>query len=202
MVELNVWVDDLVIDTGCTRAIAQRKLMDAAIEFCTLSNAWQYNGEPMFTAPDIADYELWPPKHTQVGRIIRLTDATSRQREYQPLDRPEHYHNGFAYYHGAPNTVRLFPTPRDSRELSLTISLIPQRTATEVGDILSDRWFEALREGALYRLKLMPGREWSDPAMAKQHHERLFRRLVGDAIQATNAGYSDAPQTVKHVPFG
>jgi hypothetical protein len=189
----------LVVDT----------LREAAREFFTKSKAWRethsvdlvdgqstynFTDETINTSfpntagtPD-ADIVAW--YDPVVDDSIYLTKLTSPQ-----LRRSVPYSSsGLSNYSNPTNTsITIYGIPGAAQaglELSATLALTVSRTATGVAsDRMVDLYKDAIVQGALYRLMMMPRQPWSDPRMAGVY-EALFRESILDADNRAQSEYS------------
>lgn len=201
MAEYNVWVNDVVAECGCTKAMALSKIKATVREFCQESDAWLHTPPPIITRDGIDTYLIPRLSGAVIKSVMKLEDEESKII-YWPAASIDDDHRGYRFKHESAEKIQIFPMPRAGTRLSVQVSLKPKPDSDSIGDVLSDQWYDAILEGALHRLKSMSGREWTDVAMAKGIHEPNFRRYIDDAIYESVVGHTDAVLTVKHVAFG
>lgn len=201
MAKYTIWVDDVVAECGCTKAMALSKIKAAVREFCNESGAWVHTPPPIVTAEGIDTYLVPRLSGAVIRSVVKLYDPASKIK-YHPAATIDDEHQGYRFKHPTPEKIRIFPQPRAGTRLDLDVTLNPKPDSDEIGEVIADRWYDAILEGAFYRMKSMPKREWTDVAMAEGVHEPNFRRYINQAELDSVVGHSDAVITVKHVAFG
>lgn len=78
--------------------------------------------------------------------------------------------------------LTIYPAPSQDVEegLILEVVIIPKRDACELDSQFYNKWFDAVVNGALYELHLMPNRPWSSVSRA-DYRKRLFHEDIGRA---------------------
>lgn len=156
---------------GCPEPLAQQALLDAAIEFCTKSNAVSVMLDPVTTISGIATYEIDTPSQTGVSAVLKLwhdgnlilplpfEQATSLFNN--PNGSPRFF---FGQYVDEAFCVTLLPTPDKTvaNGLRMRAALTPTRSATQVHDILYDRYADAIVQGAISTLCAVPDQPFTD----------------------------------------
>ncbi|WP_299202576.1 hypothetical protein [uncultured Amphritea sp.] len=76
------------------------------------------------------------------------------------------------------------------------------RPADGASDLHPDllRWDEAIENYALYRMMIMPGKEWSNPQLA-QHHFNIWSGELSTAKQSMALGFNSGPARIKSRNF-
>lgn len=199
MAKITDFLDYILAEIPCTKAMASAKIRQTCSDFCGRSNVWRYKPGTIKTRKDAAEYLIPRLSGTTVVKVLKLKDIDA-DISYTPAvegnDR-----SGFVFYHPEPHTIVLKPTPNESRYLTIEVSLKPLLTADTVDDILIDRWSDAIIEGTLYRLKSMPGKQWTDVATATRLHHVEYEKQLRKALDIALRGHSDA-QIVVHPPSG
>jgi hypothetical protein len=92
-----------------------------------------------------------------------------------------------------PNVFNVRPIPRFDLDLGFVveISVVPDRDACEVDELLYQRYAPTIVAGALSYLQLQQGQPWSNPGLA-QANKRQFNvgaaRALGDVLVGTAGG--------------
>ena len=140
--------------------------------------------------------------------VIREREAKLNGKALTPIQNPAAMsvtRTGFPshYAQRGLDSVILYPTPVSVAPASLEIYavLAPKITATTLPDILADRYYEAISEGAKAIVKRMPNQPWSDPARAADHYA-LFKTKIAEARIDFEYGLVAGSLTVKPRPFG
>lgn len=90
------------------------------------------------------------------------------------------------------DTLHINPAPTKDIKHGLELKLIvaPKRDACEVDVSLYDKWYDAIVNGALYNIHMMPNRPWSSMSRA-DYYKRMFDEDVSRAtIRDTLHGVS------------
>jgi len=80
----------------------------------------------------------------------------------------------------ADSSIRVFPTPDSVVSLTVYAVLKPSRAGTGVEDWIYETWADTLVSGAISHLAAIPGKDWSDAALA-MNHKMLYERAITNA---------------------
>jgi hypothetical protein len=80
----------------------------------------------------------------------------------------------------ADRSIVIFPTPEENVQLKVYAVLKPSRSATGVEDWIYETFADTLVSGAIAQLAMIPGKEWSDIALAGMH-KGLYERAITNA---------------------
>jgi hypothetical protein len=80
----------------------------------------------------------------------------------------------------ADRSIVIYPTPEERTVLKVYAVLKPSRTATGVEDWIYETFADTLVSGAIAHLAAIPGKDWSDAAMA-MNHKMLYERAITNA---------------------
>lgn len=186
--EIRTWqkqAEDLLIDVPeCPELKIQDALKRAWQDFCVETGVWQMKLDPIYTAEDVYNYEIWPPDGTRVHLIMWIRDRKT--------DHPER----FSFR--PPNKVELIRgDEKGERHLDLLVSLKPDRKEGEgVPVFLVDSHGDAVESGALWRLYRVPGQPWTNPELA-DYHRKVYRAGVVGARVDHQRGYYGGVRTVR-----
>lgn len=182
----------LVEAPGCPLPLVQHALNRAAIDFCRLSLAWQEELDAIALRPGVWRYDLDAPAQAQIvvlqsvklgtRDLVGVADARNATNWGVASGEPVRYGLLPGW-----NEIAVDPAPAEAASLTLTAALAPNLTATSLPDLLVDRHFEAISEGAKAVLKRMPNQAWSDPATA-QLHAAVAAKGAHDARVANEYG--------------
>jgi hypothetical protein len=192
---------------GCPDTLAEVAVRSAAIDFCTRTEAYRADLDPLTTVKNIHEYDFEPPSGTVVHSIVSATyDGTNLEPitpklldQRMPNWRKD---NGDPKYFVkvSPTVMWLVPRPAETRALSVNVRVVlkPTVTSTTVDDNLLNDYRSAIVHGALYNLLRMPSKDWSDPIGAQQYG-MLYEQEVQQAIR--RADYGDMP-IARKVKYG
>lgn len=192
---------------GCPSIVIESAVLRAAIEFCEKSTAWRELLDPITLQDGVAEYVLPLPAGSRLV-VIREREARLNGQILTPIMNPALMSPTATgvpshYAQRGHDSVILHPTPSSADGMTLTIFavLAPKLSATTLPDILTDRYYEAISEGAKAILKRAPNQPWADPARAADHY-RLFQVKTAEARIEFEHGLVAGSMTVKPRPFG
>lgn len=160
---------------GCPEPLAKQALLDAAIEFCNRSHAVSLALDPITVVKGIPTYEVETPTQTGVATVLKVwyegNIITSLPYESatalfnHPNGTPRYY---FGQYVDEVFSITLLPTPEKTvaNGLQVRVALTPNRDATQVHDILFDRYVDDIVQGAIGIICAVPDQPFSDTAQA------------------------------------
>lgn len=173
MVNLSAFFPRLIPNVmGCPEPLAQQALLDAAITFCDQSLAVTVDLDPITVPVGATAVELETPDQTTIAQVLyawydkqllnsvpygQFTDI------YRPNATPTDY--TIEYLDEVAN-LRVYPAPTKAvtNGLVVRVALRPTRTATQVHDILFQRYVEGIVAGAQSILCAMPDQPFSNDA--------------------------------------
>lgn len=201
----------LPVVPGCPVAVVNSAIKSAVIEFCEKSNLWQAESEPTDIVAGIASYSFKPPTGSKVvegiaayleGRplhAVSIYDLNLNQPTWRELETPEPNR----YFMDGDHSIRLVGTPAKALQEALTIqvALKPTRAAVECPSFLYEDWAETIASGALARLLVMPGKDWTHAGMA-EYHKTEFKIGIARARSKAMKSRQNVPTRVRFVRFG
>lgn len=181
MTLIQEWVDDINVEVpACLEATASRAVKFAIQEFFTDSECWRHI-ESISLADQTTEYLLILPDNTysianDYAKVyydsgnIELLDSVKMQDVKGTEGRnPSKY---------ATSDASLFvDSSTGEGNLELGLILQPTRNIEEVPTALANKHFEAIRNGALMRLKSMTEKDWSDPNGAAKHGAMFYAQI-------------------------
>ena len=192
---------------GCPSIVMDSAILRAAIEFCEKSTAWRQMLASMTLIDGIAQYALTLPADSRLV-VIREREVRLNGQVLTPVSNPALLSPTATgvpthYAQRGHDVLILYPIPSSADGMTLTVFavLAPKLSATTLPDILADRYYEAISEGAKAILKRMPNQPWSDAARAADHY-RLFQTKTAEARIEFEYGLVAGSMTVKPRPFG
>jgi len=177
--ELIAWIPAVQADVaGAPRAMMLDAIRQAAIEFCERTRAWRYELASFNTALDdddarVAQYTLTVPTGSRVLSIRSLSYAGLPLTE-KSMDWLDENEPGWRTKEGTPRNyvlrdngiILLDRLPPEGVAITGTVALKPLQDGTEIGDNVYQDYREAIAAGAIYRLRMMPGKDWYEPNLA------------------------------------
>jgi len=179
---------------GAARPVVDQAIREAAAEFCKRTRLWR--GEDEFIISEIGEEVVAVPTEAALYEIesARFNGDTltpislSRLEETVPRWRELESHAVQWITQTAPDSVRLVPAAKGT--LSLSLTLCPAVSTERLPDFLIDHYADALTDGALADLFMMPA-EYGNPGMA-QYHEARFNRALDRLATANMKGQQRA----------
>jgi hypothetical protein len=163
---------------GCPEIVIEAHLQEAAAEFLELSEIWRFDIDPDFTSKNTSDYPISVPTNSILENILFLyIDGTPMTRVSDKHFSPPKLANGSTVT-GLPSyfsivgdtTIRMYPTPAGKHTFSGLGVLKTKLTATGVENFIFETYGRAIAAGAIGRLAEIPGKEWSNPAIAAYYN--------------------------------
>lgn len=161
---------------GVSEPLAQQALVDSAISFCDQSLAVTATLDPVTVSVGQSAIELETPDQTTVAQILyvwfdkrllnpvpfgQMTDIY--RQDGNPSDYTLDYVDEVA-------NLMLYPAPNTkiTNALSVRCALRPTRSATQLHNILWERYVDGIILGAQSILFSMPDQPWTDVGRAQQ----------------------------------
>jgi hypothetical protein len=191
---------------GCPEVVAIQAIRDAAIEFCTRSNALQQDLDPLTAIANQSEYDLEAPAGYRVSRVMKAWFEDSELLAAAPdmIRVPDAYKRSAGkakptfYFQKTSATISLLDVPETTAKGAVTIraALTPTRASTTVDDEIFELWAEEIAHGAKYRLMLVAGKPYSNTA-ASAIEKGLFEAGVNKATLQAARGYVRSSVRVK-----
>lgn len=192
---------------GCPAMAIDTAINRAAAEFCAGSLAWQEDLDAIYLSNGVAEYDLDLPRGSQLV-VIRAGEVKIGGRALIAHMAPERIDpsvtgNPSHYYQRGYGSIALYPKPADSAGQMLTVRAVlkPTLTTTTLPDVLVDRYYEAIAEGAKAILKRIPNQPWSDPAGAGPAYQ-LFKQKTAEARISSEHGNVAGSMKVRPRRYG
>lgn len=214
-VEINEFFQDVLPEIrGCSNFVLRDKIRLAAIEFCRRTLVSQETVEDI----DIEAGEALvpipaPSRHVINHRAVWVKTSKDFLTEYNrkhlaakgqswagdPWNTPKEWPSGFFMRDG---DIQLIPAPTVNKpgELIVHMAYLPSRDATSLDELLINDYREAIKYGALARLKMMQGEPWYDPESAGIN-DREFQVVISQARVDEEKGRGQAETFVQMHPL-
>lgn len=204
--------------TNEVRPVAQEAAMPtieaeirrSAIELCRESQIWRAEVSVSLVANQ-AEYNLLAPGGGRADNVLKglYVDDDNQQHTMQKVP-----HDDYAY--GLPATIasatpprhfsvlpslgriRLYPAPDDvtaNPRISFYTTVVPTRRSRSIPDFLAEKHWDAIVNGAKWRLLMIPDKPWSNPQMAEYHRRRFYTGVNQARREAMTEQW--APASVK-----
>jgi hypothetical protein len=145
------------------RAVPPVLILEAAVEiareFCRDTTCWTMDLDPIYVRSGQSDYEL--EVDACQAEIVGVTESyVSNQKQVEGTD-----------YTLMDRTLYHFlsePGVSISQGLQVTVALRPTEDATQIDERVYNDYYEAFRDGIIWRLASEKNKPWSDPALASE----------------------------------
>lgn len=162
---------------GVPDALATQAIMRAAREFCWETGVWNEIQDPIALQDDVNEYDLDAPAGAQIVTIksIWLVNRelvpVTMERLQELIPNWQEAKGSDPAYYNCPqdwSVVRIYPIPYGANGQKMTIraTYTPNQFGTTLPQFLVDNFLDELLAGAKARLMQMPGKAWSNPALA------------------------------------
>lgn len=153
---------------GCSEPLAESYIRDALIEFCRTTRIYRYRSQ-ITTSPLLAD-----PRSYDIGTPVNMNAffVWSAKMDGYPIEVvSEHEMQDLSddIAVGDPqkislthNHVEVYPTPASNKVIYIEVALYPSHTVDEIGCDELIPYYQAIADGAIGRLMMIPGKEWSN----------------------------------------
>lgn len=188
---------------GCPLPLVRSTINRAAKQFCDRSKAWTETLDPVPVRAGVTEYEIEAPTDALLG-VLTSVKLDGRKLDPSVEGRAADWGNdGEPTRYAMPviGLIELDRAPTKSGLLTLRAVLMPSLSAETLPDVLADRYFEAIGEGAKSLLKRMPNQPWSDPAGA-QLAEITFNTKTDEARIEVDFGFVQGSMRVTPRAFG
>ena len=174
---------------NCPIFTIERTIREAASEFFERSMAWTVTQDAETLPKGVETFDLDLPTSTRLVSVAsvkygskELSGMHRDDMDRLPTDWTVTKGNPLSYIYNDESSIRLYPIPDESRpdQMRVRFSVAPTRDATDIPDILGERYYEHILYGARYRLAKMPGMPWTNPALAAMN-QQMFEQKVRNA---------------------
>lgn len=179
--------------------VARMELRQAAVRFCRRSGFDRRTLPAFSTVVGEPFYALTAPEGTAISKGLRVV-LDGELPGLDPL-RPDEVPADAATRTGIPQQfcvldggtrLQLIDAPAAIHSVVVTVAVEPSKSATDIADVLADRWGEEIACGALEALLVMPKMPWTDTGTAAYYKSR-FDAAVSEARDEADKGFTRAP---------
>jgi len=166
---------------GCPEIVIQTHLQEAAAEYIARSELWRFDIESDFTSKNTSDYEIDVPNGAVLENVLDLYVDGSPARRVSDRHfslsntRDNSTPSYFTIYQD--NQIRFFPTPDRKYTFEGVGVLKPSLSATGVEDFIFETHGRSIACGAIWRLTIIPGKEWSNPELAMYYKTEFYKHM-------------------------
>lgn len=169
--------------SGCQVATIKLYLASTAADFFARTYLWREQINGITVSTGVVDYEL-DPDAGLVEDIISVVygEATLTRTDLRLIGAEKLSETGEPreFWIQADNSIRIFPIPETGTTLKVYAVLKPSRSGSGVEDWIYETWADTLVSGTIAQLAMIPGKEWTDVAMAGMH-KGLFEQAITNA---------------------
>lgn len=174
-------------------ALIFHKLKDTLVEFCTKSRYWVSPLPDILVYTGVTEYPLDGPT---AASVIAVTDVWEEDGTPIPRLNEKTAPGDKCYWQDQPGYIN-FQGELNGQTLKLQGAVQPSEQ--KVARCIYDDFGEAIEQGTIGRLQMMPRKDWSDPAAAKPAME-YFRHQITKANTRAANGFSAAPPAYVRKP--
>jgi len=181
MATLDVFEPDIAVQIvgGCPSVTIERAVLNAAIDFCLRTHAWQLALDSASVDASDFPYEIPTPTDAELHRVLTViagdvalqpvaADSLDAEGVWREIEGPPR-----VWLMEDQDNLIIHPLPSVSVDLLVRASFKPSRTAISIPDFLASDHYETIQSGALSRLLMMPKREWTDINLGAVHAQKF-----------------------------
>lgn len=189
---------------GCPEMTIENAVRAAALGFCEKTGIVQYDMDPITVVSGQHEYDFESPDEMIVHSILNanydghpLTVLSSKLIEQRY---PRHRE-----YNGAPEGIfrkdacifKLYPVPDTTKvnSLYMTVVVKPAPNSEYVPELLLNDHKQAIVDGALARLLMLPTKDWTNGALAGAHTAAFVGAITEASRRARRGDEGAAPKT-------
>lgn len=168
---------------GCPDPSLKLYLASTAADFFARTYLWRDQIDAIYIAPNQVEYDLDADFGLVEDVISVIYDEMPLLRTDLRLIATESLSetgDPRQFWVYADNSIRVFPTPEEHTVLKVFAVLKPNRSGTGVEDWIYETFADTIVSGTIAQLAMIPGKEWSDIALAGMH-KGLFERAITNA---------------------
>lgn len=202
MTAYTAWLDETMPDLpGALQAMVINAIRNSAIEFCEKTDIYIYQHPAIDAVLNTPTYAFVPPASTLVAKVLQVfynglelipktpDELKSIYGIWNSTDWRDRTGAPRYYTQDDERNIRLVPMPDASLTgaIKLRVSLKPTRASTTIEDRIYEEYLEAIKYGALYRMKSLLNKPYSDPNGAVASFN-LFNQSVDAAKDKASKG--------------
>jgi len=194
--------------SGCPDSMLLEYIKRAAIDFCAKSHVYVLDADPITISANTSTYDLEfsgkavTPLAIYSSKIGTTILYETSEYELRHISDTWETDTGSSTHRFMTRSgkIRLWriPTAAESSALECEVIVKPTMVATSVDDFIFNEYALVINDYALFVLKLMPERKWTDLQGANMHYQmyrRELSRIKGQTFKSRRLGPSSvAPQ--------
>ncbi len=176
---------------GASWPLIETMLVESAREFFRRSLAWRDAPEPQNTVVGEREYEVVEIIGAEVEKVlvVKVDDSELVPLAASDFDRHRTTTTGSPSYYTFDGLMLLLePIPSQVRTLTVEVAYRPSLTSRGLPNELFAAYIDRIAQGAIARIKTMPGRPYSDPAGAMLALARFDEAVSKAAFRAAKGG--------------
>lgn len=168
---------------GCPDSTVSQAIIDAVIEFCSITQIISEIEAPITLVEDVHTYSIADACGMKLEQITSVHSASTMLRpttimaigdklpDWQTATSPDPTY----YYCPDGDMVRFFPTPKNltGQQITIVATWRPRMNSTSFPDSFGQDYFDEIVSGAKARLMMTPNRSWSNPALAQFYRTKF-----------------------------
>lgn len=165
---------------GCPEPIVLSAIRRMTRKFCSRSEAWRVELDPITLREGITEYEIDAPFDAEIRRIseLRINTEDGVDAGIPGTLIPD---DKYLYDRYDDSKVVLDdayePTEDVTNGLEIKVVLVPKRDADRIDVFFLDMWQDVIIGGVMSDLMVMPNVKWSDPARALIGNQEYLRGI-------------------------
>lgn len=181
----------------CPEHVALHAVKMTTIDFCRRTHWWKYTSDPLDLQAGEKAYQIEVPNGTEpISVVAAWYNSTplfplgfSSKNKYQFTNLDDRQATPMAFSQNDTQEVVLSPVPAkdEAGALVLTTAIQPKRNATGADRDMMERWFDALMNGALVRVYMIPNQPFTSSEAASARDKLYREELTKAKIDANKA---------------
>jgi hypothetical protein len=154
-------------------------------DFFISTNRWRYVFTEFAISEDNTTYSIPNKDNAEIIKVIDLF-YTENGTEYKINERKDVWRNNdtYSYYQPEPRVIILNTPIKNITELRANVSLKLTRDSETLPDLL-ELYFNGIVAGILYKLLLIPNKEWTNGDLATFHY-KVYDEAKKEALRFHN----------------
>ena len=167
----------LAFAQNCPEPLMTRYLRQAAIKFCCKSRSWRFDKVFQLVGDEIDIMATCDGVIHEIESVRWRVSPTEQWQE--PMDPAQYeevasnYQDGNPRYYSQKLAGKLKISPFTAGELRVIMYLKPDQGATELPDYLVELHPEIIASGALAKILMLPGYDFTNPDLAMYHQNEF-----------------------------
>ena len=164
---------------SCPDLTMRAGLAEIASDFFAKTYLWRDDIDTIYLTPNQVEYDLSADVVVEDVIAVRYGDEVLDRTDSRLLPHNELGETGAPkmFWVHADTTIRVHPIPDLPATLKVSAVLKPSRNGRGVDDWIFETWADAIVDGTIGKLAAIPGKEWTEFAMAE-----MRRRMYEQAI--------------------